>query len=152
MKLTLKSIALAGLMATATGASGFAQEVTLRFQHFISPKGAVPSLFMTPWIEKVEKETGGKLKIELYPGMQLGGKPPALYDQIRDGVIDGGWALPAYTPGRFPESETMELPFVSSKSAEGTSKAAWEFTQKYMKERMGDVHLLAVHVLSLIHI
>jgi TRAP-type C4-dicarboxylate transport system substrate-binding protein len=101
---------------------------------------------MKPWAEKVMKESGGKIKIELYPGMQLGGKPPALYDQIRDGVIDGGWALPAYTPGRFPETEAFELPFVSSKSAENTSKAAWEFAEKYLKERMSDVHLIAVHV------
>ena len=137
----------AGAVALAlTTSAAFAQEVTLRFQHFISPKGAVPSLFMTPWAEKVMKESDGRIKIELYPGMQLGGKPPALYDQIRDGVIDGGWALPAYTPGRFPESETFELPFVSSKSAENTSKAAWEFAEKYLKERMSDVHLIAVHV------
>ena len=138
---------LAGAVALAlTTSAAVAQEVTLRFQHFISPKGAVPSLFMKPWAEKVMKESGGKIKIELYPGMQLGGKPPALYDQIRDGVIDGGWALPAYTPGRFPETEAFELPFVSSKSAENTSKAAWEFAEKYLKERMSDVHLIAVHV------
>lgn len=138
---------LAGATALAlTTSAAFAQDVTLRFQHFISPKGAVPSLFMTPWAEKVMAESGGRIKIELYPGMQLGGKPPALYDQIRDGVIDGGWALPAYTPGRFPETEAFELPFVSSKSAEGTSKAAWEYAEKYLMERMGDVKLLAVHV------
>ena len=75
------------------------------------------------------KDSGGRIKIELYPGMQLGGKPPALYDQIRDGVIDGGWALPAYTPGRFPETEAFELPFVSTKSAENTSKAALAFVR-----------------------
>ncbi len=138
---------MAGAAALAlTASAAFAQEVTLRFQHFISPKGAVPALFMQPWVDKVEADSGGKLKIELYPGMQLGGKPPALYDQIRDGVIDGGWALPAYTPGRFPETEAFELPFVSSKSAENTSKAAWEFAQKYLGDRMGDVHLIAVHV------
>ncbi len=146
MKNLFKKLALAGVLTAATAWSSMAQEVTLRFQHFISPKGAVPSLFMTPWAEKVMKDSGGRIKIELYPGMQLGGKPPALYDQIRDGVIDGGWALPAYTPGRFPETEAFELPFVSTKSAENSSKAAWEFAQKYLKERMGDVHLIAVHV------
>ncbi|KMW58097.1 TRAP transporter solute receptor, unknown substrate 3 [Candidatus Rhodobacter oscarellae] len=145
--MALTKTLLAGAAALAlTATTALAQEVTLRFQHFISPKGAVPALFMTPWAEKVMADSNGRLKIELYPGMQLGGKPPALYDQIRDGVIDGGWALPAYTPGRFPETEAFELPFVSSKSAELTSKAAWEFAEKYLGERMGDVHLLAVHV------
>ena len=78
--------------------------------------------------------------------MQLGGKPPALYDQIRDGVIDGGWAIPAYTPGRFPEAEAFELPFMTSMSGEASSMAAWDFTEKYMGERFSDIHLLAVHV------
>lgn len=150
MKFTLKS-ALAGAIAlglstTITAGTAFSQEVTLRFQHFISPKGSVPKFFMLPWAEKIEQESGGRIKIEIYPAMQLGGKPPALYDQIRDGVIDGGWAIPAYTPGRFPEAEAFELPFMTSMSAEASSKAAWDFTAKYMGERFSDVKLLAVHV------
>ncbi len=150
MKFTLKS-ALIGAIALGLGAAfttgaAISQEVTLRFQHFISPKGSVPKLFMQPWADKVEKDSGGRIKIEIYPAMQLGGKPPALYDQIRDGVIDGGWAIPAYTPGRFPEAEAFELPFMTSMSAEASSKAAWDFTQKYLQERFADVHLIAVHV------
>ena len=139
--------ALAGALALGLSATAaLAQEVTLRFQHFISPKGSVPAFFMVPWAEKVMAESNGRIKVELFPGMQLGGKPPALYDQIRDGVIDGGWALPAYTPGRFPEAEAFELPFMTSMSAEASSRAAWDFTQKYMGERFGDIKVLAVHV------
>ena len=146
MKFTLKS-AFIGVMALGlTTGAALSQEVTLRFQHFISPKGSVPKFFMVPWAEKIEKESGGRIKIEIYPAMQLGGKPPALYDQIRDGVIDGGWAIPAYTPGRFPEAEAFELPFMTSMSAEASSMAAWDFTEKYMGERFSDIHLLAVHV------
>ena len=146
MKFTLKS-AMIGVMALGISAgAAMSQEVTLRFQHFISPKGSVPKFFMQPWADKILEESGGRLKIEIYPAMQLGGKPPALYDQIRDGVIDGGWAIPAYTPGRFPEAEAFELPFMTSMSAEASSKAAWDYTAKYMGERFGDVHLIAVHV------
>lgn len=139
--------ALAGAVVLAVSASaGFAAEVTLRCQHFLSPKGSVPMFFMEPWAKKVEADSGGRIKVELYPAMQLGGKPPALYDQIRDGVIDCGWALPAYTPGRFPGAATMELPFLTSTSAEASSKAAWDFTQKYLLKEFADVHLIAVHV------
>lgn len=146
MKRTLTA-ALAGVMAFGIGAGAvMAQEVTLRFQHFISPKGSVPNFFMQPWADKIYEESGGRLKIEIFPSMQLGGKPQALYDQIRDGVIDGGWAIPAYTPGRFPEAEAFELPFMTSMSAEDSSRAAWEFTAKHMQERFADIHLLAVHV------
>lgn len=137
------AVALTGLFSVS---SASAADITLRCQHFISPKGAVPLRFMEPWIEKVEAEAGGKLKIELYPGMQLGGKPPALYDQIKDGVIDCGWALPAYTPGRFPSTEALEQPFVTTTNAEESSMAAWDYIQKHGLDDLKDVHLIAVHV------
>ncbi len=144
---TLISSALIGAAALGLSASfAIAQDVTLRCQHFLSPKASVPQFFIQPWADKVMADSNGRIKVEIYPAMQLGGKPPALYDQIRDGVIDCGWALPAYTPGRFPESEAFELPFMSSMSAEATSKAAWEYSEKYLMERMGDIHLIATHV------
>jgi len=146
MQFTLKTAFAGAVMLGLSALAAQAQEVTLRFQHFISPKGSVPHYFMQPWADKIFEESGGRLKIEIYPAMQLGGKPPALYDQIRDGVIDGGWAIPAYTPGRFPEVEAFELPFMTSMSAEASSRAAWEYTQKWAAQRFADVHLIAVHV------
>lgn len=142
---TLKSAALAALLGlTATNA--FAQEVTLRFQHFVSPKSANPTYFIGPWAEKVEKESNGRIKVELYPFMQLGGKAPSQYDLIRDGAIDGGWVIPGYQPGRFPEAEAMELPFMVTKSGEEASKAAWIFTQKHLMDDFRDVHVIAAHM------
>lgn len=130
----------------ATAASAQA-EVTLRCQHFLPPMGSVPRFFMEPWAAAIEEQSGGRIEVELYPAMQLGGAPPALYDQIRDGVIDCGWALPAYTPGRFPESEAMELPFMTSMSAEESSMAAWEYSAEHLiGTRFGDIHVVAVHV------
>lgn len=146
MKQFLKA-SLAGALAFGlTATNAMAQDVTLRFQHFLSPKGSVPAFFMQPWAQKIEDDSNGRIKVELYPAMQLGGKPPALFDQIRDGVIDGGWALPAYTPGRFPETEVFELPFMTSMSAEASSRAAWDFADKYLMERLRDIKVLAVHV------
>ncbi len=144
---TLVTSTLAGAMALGmTATFAFAQDVTLRCQHFLSPKASVPARFMQPWADKVMADSDGRIKVELYPAMQLGGKPPALYDQIRDGVIDCGWALPGYTPGRFPESEAFELPFMTSMSAEASSKALWDYSQKYLLDRMGDIHLMAMHL------
>ncbi|MCP5039333.1 MAG: TRAP transporter substrate-binding protein [Rhodobacteraceae bacterium] len=146
MKLTVKSTLVGVLALGLSASSAMAQEVTLRFQHFLGPKSDMQVHFMEPWANKIMEESGGRIKIEIYPAMQLGGGPPALYDQIRDGVIDGGWALPAYTPGRFPESEVFELPFMTSTNAEATSRASWEFAQKYAQERFSDVHMIATHV------
>ena len=141
----LKTAALTAMLGI-TATTGIAQEVTLRFQHFVSPNSANPKYFVDPWVEKVEAESNGSIKIEIYPFMQLGGKATAQYDLIRDGVIDGGWVIPGYTPGRFPEAEALELPFMVTKSAEEASRAAWEFTQKHLMDDFADVHLIAAHM------
>ena len=57
--------------------------------------------------------------------MQLGGSAPNQYDLIRDGAIDGDWVILGYQPNRFPEAEAMELPFMTSKSGQDASAAAW---------------------------
>ncbi|MCI2399486.1 TRAP transporter substrate-binding protein [Aliiroseovarius subalbicans] len=141
----VKKAALAALFAT-TATAALAQEVTLRFQHFVSPLSANPTHFMQPWADKIEADSNGRIKVELYPAMQLGGKAPSQYDLIRDGAIDGGWVIPGYQPGRFPEAEAMELPFMVTKSGEEASKAAWVFTQKYLMDDFRDVHLIAAHM------
>jgi len=70
--------AAAGACAAALGVAMFctgpalAQTVNLRMHTFVPPvSGSFKSL--TWWVEKVEKDSGGKLKITLYGSMQLGG-------------------------------------------------------------------------------
>ena len=141
-----KSAAAAALMSLIGTTTAVAQEVTLRFQHFVAANSGSPMYFMEPWAEKIETESGGRIKIEIYPLMQLGGKAPDQYDLIRDGAIDGGWVIPGYQPGRFPETETLELPFLTPKSGELASIAAWHFTQKYLMDDFQDVKVLAAHM------
>jgi TRAP-type C4-dicarboxylate transport system substrate-binding protein len=111
----------------------------------LPPQAQIPAGFLEPWARKVEEESQGRIKIEHYPSMQLGGKPPALYDQVKDGVVDITWTLPGYTPGRFPKSEVFELPFMPA-SGEATSKAVWEFYERDLRDEFKDVHVLAIHV------
>ncbi len=144
MKFPLKSsvLALIGL----AGAAVAEPEVTLRFQHFVSPLSANPTYFMQPWADAIEEQSGGRIEVELYPFMQLGGKAPSQYDLIRDGAIDGGWVIPGYQPGRFPEAEALELPFMTTKSGEEASRAAWIFTEDHLMDDFADVHLIAAHM------
>ena len=131
---------------TLTAMPVLAQEVTLRFQHFTSPTTANPTFFMQPWADAIEAQSDGRIKVEIYPFMQLGGAAPNQYDLIRDGAIDGGWVIPGYQPNRFPEAEAMELPFMTSKLGEEASAAAWDFTQEYLMDDFADVHLIAAHM------
>ncbi len=141
----LKRLTLAAVMAAGMATTGAAQEVTLKIHHFLPPQAPVPKNFIAPWAEKVERESGGRIEVQIYPTMQLGGKPPALYDQARDGVVDIVWTLPGYTPGRFPRAEVFEMPFMPT-TGEATSKAAWDYYQDNLREEFEDVHVIAVHV------
>ncbi|MFN3953708.1 MAG: TRAP transporter substrate-binding protein [Pararhodobacter sp.] len=145
---TVLSAALAGCVALGallTPIVAKAQEITLRVHQFLPPGGTVPADFIIPWAEKVTQESGGRLNVEVYSAMALGGTPAALYDQAREGIVDIVWTVAGYTPGRFPASETFELPFMMS-NAEATSRAAWRFHEAHMQQETADVHMLAVHV------
>jgi TRAP-type transport system periplasmic protein len=145
MKTLLKSAALAALLGLPASVA-IAQEVTLRFQHFVSPASANPTHFMEPWARKIEEDSNGRIKVELYPFMQLGGAASEMYDQIAEGIVDGGWVIPGYEPGRFPETEAMELPFMVTKSAEAASRAAWDFSQEHLMDDFADVKVIAIHM------
>ncbi|MFN3953643.1 MAG: TRAP transporter substrate-binding protein [Pararhodobacter sp.] len=141
-----KAAGLAGALAlSAMATSALAQEVTLRVHHFLPGQATVPANFITPWAEKVMEESGGRINVEVYHAMQLGGAPGALIDQAREGIVDIVWVLPGWTPGRFPRAEVFDLPFIAS-DAETTSRAAWRFYEEHLAEEMADVHMIAVNV------
>jgi len=126
--------------------SGLAQQsITLKFHTFMSPASGVWLTMHKPWMDKVEKDSGGRIKFEAYPAMQLGGTPVQLYDQARDGVVDVVWTLPGNTAGRFPRIECFELPFMMN-NAEATSKAYWEYFQTQCPDEFKETQVLALHV------
>ena len=143
MKKIIKA-ALAGAIFAATTGYASAQDVTLRVHQMLPPQATIPHDVLEPWGKAVEEQSGGKIKVELYPTMQLGGTPPELFDQARDGVVDVIWTVLGYTPGRFPKAETFELPFIMT-DAVSTSEAFQEFVEKNAMDEFADVHLLAVH-------
>lgn len=138
--------AAAAAVLGAPSLSALAQQtVTLKFHTFMAPQSNVWLTMHKPWMDKVEKESGGRIKFEAYPAMQLGGTPVQLYDQARDGVVDIVWTLPGSTAGRFPRVEVFELPFIMT-NAEATSKAYWEFMHTHAPDEFKDTHLIALHV------
>jgi TRAP-type C4-dicarboxylate transport system substrate-binding protein len=123
-----------------------AAEVVLRLHQMLPPQATIPSKVLAPWAEKIKQESGGRLVVELYPSMQLGGKPPELLDQTRDGVVDLTWTLFGYTPGRYPKTEVFELPFIMT-SGVATSMAFQEYYETQMRndKELKGLHILAVH-------
>jgi TRAP-type C4-dicarboxylate transport system substrate-binding protein len=144
--MTFRSIALAAALTLGlvTGAQA-QQAVTLKFHTFMTPQSNVWRSMLVPWMDKVEKDSGGRIRFERYPAMQLGGTPLQLYDQARDGVVDVVWTLAGNTPGRFPRYEVFELPFMMT-NADATSRAYWEYGQTCAPNEVKDTQLIALHV------
>lgn len=146
------SLGLAAGLSLAA-APAVAADVTLRLHHFLPPQANVPKLVLDVWADNVEKASDKRIRVRRYPAMQLGGKPPELMDQAKDGVADIVWTVVGYTPGRFPRTEVFELPFMMT-NAEATSRAYWEVFKSDMENtEFKDLKILGtwVHGPGLIH-
>ena len=121
-----------------------AEPVVLKVAHFLPPGSNAHRNIIVPWCEKVEKDSGGELKCQIYPAMQLGGTPPQLFDQARDGVADIVWTMPTYTAGRYTKTEVFELPFMTVNAKQG-SAALWEYTQKHSLDEFKGVKPIFMH-------
>ncbi|MCC6195447.1 MAG: TRAP transporter substrate-binding protein [Burkholderiales bacterium] len=138
-------IRLVALGLLALAASAHAQDVVLKVHHFWPPGAMPPSTILTPWCDKIAKDSGNRMKCQIYPAMQLGGTPQNLIDQVKDGVVDIVWTLPGYTAGRYPMMEVFELPFMSS-SAQATSQAVWDYYTQFGHKEFPGIKALALNV------
>ena len=157
MKISRKSflnLVGAAALAGGMGSAAQAQQVTLSLHQFLPAQANVPKLVLDVWADSVEAASDGRIKIDRYPSMQLGGRPPELMDQAIDGVADIVWTVVGYTPGRYPSTEVFELPFMMT-NARAMSSAYWQMFEKYMRDtEFKDVHILGtwVHGPGMIHV
>jgi TRAP-type C4-dicarboxylate transport system substrate-binding protein len=150
MRLWTTPLAAAALTLSMAGAA--AQEVTLKVHHFWPPQAMPPTKILQPFCDRIAADSNQRLKCQVFAGMSLGGTPPQLIDQARDGVADIVFTLPGYTAGRFPIMEVFELPFMN-RDAESGSRAAWDYyTQHATKEFAGLKPLMfAIHDEGYVH-
>ena len=133
--LLLASVSMAG-----------AAEYTFKLHHFLSPKAPAQTKMLEPWAKAVEENSGGQVKIEIYPSMSLGGRPPELVNQARDGVVDLVWTLNGYTPGLFPRTEVMELPFVFLDDPRAANLALYDMFENDLKADYKGLEVMFLHV------
>jgi TRAP-type C4-dicarboxylate transport system substrate-binding protein len=139
-------------LGLAAGPPARAQEVTLKLHHFVPPGAPPHARFLKPWADKVAAESKGRIKIEIYPAMGLGGKPPELVNQVRDGIVDIVWTVHGFTPGRFPLTEVFELPFINADPVT-MAKAIGDFFPRHLRDEYRDYHVLGIwsHAGQLLH-
>ncbi len=123
-----------------------APEFTLRLHHLLGPKSPAQVMMLEPFAERILKDSDGRVKIDIYPSMSLGGAPPQLVRQVADGVVDIIWTVNGYTPGLFPRCEVFELPTIFTGNTTATNLAMHDMFDQYLAEEFRNVHVLWLHV------
>ncbi len=143
---TLMGLMGGAALAAVSAGTVLAQDVTLTLHQFLPAQANVPVQVLDVWADNVEEASGGRIEIERYPSMQLGGTPPELMDQAIDGIADIVWTVVGYTPGRFPSTEVFELPFMVE-DARAASYAYWKMFEEHMKDgEFADLHIVGTWV------
>ncbi len=142
----LRTAALGVVLAAAAGSSAVAQEYTFKLHHFLGAKSPANTKMLEPWARQVEENSGGRVKIEIFPSMTLGGRPPELIQQARDGVVDLIWAVNGYTPGLFPRTEVFELPFVYLNDIKATNLAMYDMFESDLRQEYKGLEVMFLHV------
>ena len=134
--------------AAAVGLSGAAsaQEFTFKLHHLLGAKAPAQTNMLEPWAKQVEENSGGRVKIEIYPAMSLGGTPPELVQQARDGVVDLIWTVNGYTPGQFPRTEVFELPGVYLNDIKAANLAMYDMFEDTLSEDYQGLEVMWLHV------
>lgn len=147
-KMLTISLALAALIGSTgcspsndTAAAGAAETTTLRFSHFWPATAATHTEIFEPWAKKIEQESGGRIKVELYPSATLS-KPDATYDATAKGTVDIGSQLQGYTNGRFPLTQVAELPGLSNSAAQMNCMLQTLYDDGVITDEYKDTHLL----------
>lgn len=146
---TIFSAFLVGLATLALGGPAAADqepEFTFKLHHFLGPKSIAHTQMLVPWAERIEDDSNGRIKIDIFPSMSLGGAPPQLASQVRDGVVDIVWTLNGYTPQVFPRTEVFELPGVHTNDIVATNLALRDVFDEWLADEYEGVKVIALHV------
>lgn len=120
-----------------------ADKMHLRYSQWLPAGWWGQSKMLYPWFKQVAKATEGRVIIE--PTAKSLGAPPRQNQLVIDGIADVAWVVHGYTPGVFPLSEMVELPFIT-RSAEANATAYWSVFNKVFKPAgmHKDSHVLTV--------
>jgi TRAP-type transport system periplasmic protein len=97
----------------AIGLSGFAaaqQKFEMKVAYFVGDHHPLGAWFVR-WSDGVEKASGGRITVKRFPGAQMG-PPPGYYDMARTGQAEVTQFMHGGTPGRFPITELINLPYL----------------------------------------
>jgi len=95
-----------------------AQPIELKLAYFVGDQHAM-SQWLIKWANNLEKDSGGRITVKRFPGSQMGSVQQH-YDFVRTGQADVAWFLHGATPGRFPLTELVQVPYLVGSAEIGT--------------------------------
>jgi TRAP-type C4-dicarboxylate transport system substrate-binding protein len=139
---TLHLIAVVITATAVTTAANAAESVHFTYSIFFPPTHG-QCLAGMAWAQEIEKQTDGQVKITVFPGGTLT-KANQCYDGVVKGISDIGMSCFAYTRGRFPAMEAIDLPLGYPNGMTAT-RAANTFYEKFKPAELADVKVLYLH-------
>jgi TRAP-type C4-dicarboxylate transport system substrate-binding protein len=122
----------------------FAQAKPAEFSYSIFfPATHKHTVLAGEWAREVEKRTGGKVKITIFPGGTLT-PAPTCYDGVVKGISDIGMSVLAYTKGKFPLTEVIDLPLGYTNGVAATSLIN-QYYAKFKPKEFDEVKILYLH-------
>ncbi len=119
-----------------------AKTIQLTYANFFPPKHFNGELG-AEWAEEIGRRTGGKVKITYFPGGSLL-KGDEIYSGVLRGIADIGMSCYAYTMGRFPSMEALDLP-IGYTSGRVATLVANDFYDAFKPDELADVKMLYMH-------
>jgi len=98
---------------------------------------------MKPYAETVQRETSNAVVFDLFPNGALGRNPGQQPQMLIDGVADLAWVIPSYSPGRFPDTEVLELPGMFKDLRESSLVASGLAARNVLKD-YGDFYIVGL--------
>jgi len=133
---------LAALCLTACKPAEPKETIKLSYS-VLFPPTHVQCIAATNWAHEIQQRTGGRVQITVYPAGSLT-KADQCYEGVIKGISDLGMSCFAYTRGRFPLLEGLDLPLGYPDGATAT-RLANTIIQKYQPAELNDVKMLYVH-------
>lgn len=116
-----KFIAPVTALTLAFAAQNTLAATTIRVAVFSPATEDIYTSVIIPWAKAIENDTKGTIKVELYPNGALGRNPTQQAQLVKDGVADVAFVVTSFSPGRFPQSEVLEMPGLFSTMQEGST-------------------------------
>ncbi len=129
-------------MLTVFSANSWAQPIKLTYSCFFPPSH-IQSILAEQWSREVEKRTSGAVKIDYFPGQTLT-KANQCYDGTVEGLSDIGFAVLAYTAGRFPVMSAVDLPLGYTTGVIAT-KVVNDVYNHFRPKELDDTQVMYLH-------